>query len=90
MRHRVLPQSSYVYEAVLARTRAAFAEMYGEAAAGLRQMEINNLPAVEWKGRTLRTLYCAAPFGRPHDLNVPEFVLWSLLDLRLFVCPWHR
>lgn len=56
-----------------------------------REAEIAALPAVEWKGRTLRTIRCQGDFGKgPHDMNVPEAILWSLINLNRFICPYHR
>jgi hypothetical protein len=77
-------------DARAARARAAFVELRGEAEAARRAAEIQQLPIVQWRGRTLYTLRCRADFGRgPHDVNVPEHVPWSLIDLRAFRCPYH-
>ena len=74
-----------------ARARAAFVALEGEQAAARRQVQIAHLPIVEWKGRLLYTVRCDAQFGKgPHDVNVPEHVLWALLDLRAFRCPFHQ
>lgn len=55
-----------------------------------RQREIAALPTVEWKGRTLYTIRCTGTTGKgPHVLNVPEALLWALIDLRAFRCPYH-
>jgi hypothetical protein len=68
-----------------------FAEVMGPARAFIRSVEIERLPTVEWKGKTLRTIRCEGPFGRgPHDVNVPHSVLWSLISLQHFTCPYHR
>lgn len=73
------------------RARAHFIELRGPAAAEVRAREIAALPVVEWKGRTLHTLTCRAEFGRgPHDVNVPEYLCWSLIALDHFRCPYHR
>jgi hypothetical protein len=72
------------------RTRLAYREMCGEASEQQRAAEIEVLPVVEWKGRTLRTLRCRGSSGRgPHDVHVPEALLWSLIDLRAYRCPYH-
>lgn len=55
-----------------------------------RASEIAALPTVEWKGRTLRTIRCHGETGRgPHDVHVPESLLWSLLDLQTYRCVFH-
>lgn len=56
-----------------------------------RQAEIDALPVVSWKGRTLYTLRCRGWSGRgPHDVNVPIMLLWHLLSLRHYYCPYHK
>jgi hypothetical protein len=78
-------------DAVLERTRAEFVKVCGPARAFLRSVAIEKLPAVEWKGRMLRTIRCQGDFGNgPHDVNVPESLLWSLISLERFTCPYHR
>lgn len=52
-----------------------------------RARDIDALPTVEWKGRTLYTLKCDGPW--PHLVHVPEHQLWHLIDLRAFRCPFH-
>lgn len=70
--------------------REAFVEMCGPARAFIRQHQINQLKTVEWKGKTLYALRCHGTSGKgPHDTNVPESLLWSLIDLRAFRCPYH-
>lgn len=73
------------------RAMAAFGEILGRQYVRQRQRAIDALPTVKWKGRTLYTIRCAADFGNgPHNVNVPESVLWSLIDLRAFRCAYHR
>ncbi len=56
-----------------------------------RQHQIDQLPTVVWKGRRLYTITCHADSGKgPHVLNVPEALLWQLIALEAFRCPWHR
>lgn len=77
-------------EARKARARAAFVEFRGEDAALRRQAEIDALPLVQWKGRQLRTIRCHGTTGKgPHDVNVPESLLWSLISLDGFCCVYH-
>jgi hypothetical protein len=72
------------------RAREYFVEVCGPGRAFIRQLEINRLPTVEWKGTRLYTLRCHGKTGKgPHDHHVPEAVLWSLIDLRAFRCPYH-
>jgi hypothetical protein len=48
------------------------------------------LPIVEWKGHRLRVFQCHGTTGRgPHVVNVPEWLLWALLDLRAYRCAFH-
>lgn len=55
-----------------------------------RALLIRSLPTVNWKGKLLRTIRCHGTTGRgPHDLNVPESLLWALLDPTRYVCPFH-
>lgn len=72
------------------KAQAAFRQTRSSSEMRARAAEIAALPTVDWKGRRLYTLRCAADFGNgPHDVNVPEYVLWSLIDLRAFRCPFH-
>ena len=76
-------------DASLRKARAAFAQ-YGTRDIAERQAQIDALPVVEWKGRRLRTIRCHGTTGKgPHDVHVPEAVLWALIDLRAFRCPYH-
>jgi hypothetical protein len=55
-----------------------------------RERDIAALPTVPWKGRTLYTLRCQGISGKgPHDVNVPLALVWHLVDLRRFFCPYH-
>lgn len=74
----------------LAAARAAFVALRGSSDEAVRASEIAALPVIEWKGRTLRTIRCHGTTGKgPHDTNVPESLLWSLIDLRGFCCVFH-
>lgn len=65
-------------------------EMLGPERGQQREDDIAALPTVEWKGRLLKTIRCHGTNGRgPHDLNVPEAALWSLISLEDFHCVFH-
>lgn len=69
---------------------AAFIEMRGLIEAFQRFDQMRALPQVEWKGKTLYTIRCHGTRGKgPHTVHVPESVLWSLIDIRAFRCPYH-
>lgn len=74
----------------LRRARAFFIEIRGEAAAVRRAADIAALPVVTWKGRDLRTIRCHGTTGKgPHDVNAPESLLWSLIGINRYFCPFH-
>jgi hypothetical protein len=74
----------------VATVRASYLEIAGPERAAERAAEIASLPTVEWRGRTLRTIRCTGTRGRgPHDMHVPESLLWSLIDLGRYRCPYH-
>lgn len=76
---------------VLDTAKRAFIDIQGVDAAPQRAREIAALPAVNWKGRALYTVRCDGPYGKgPHDVNLPESVLWALIDVRHCLCPYHR
>lgn len=78
------------YEDNLARAKAAYLDIAGPDLAAVRASQIASLPTVEWRGRTLRTIRCTGVTGKgPHDMNVPESLLWSLIDLGRYRCPYH-
>jgi hypothetical protein len=55
-----------------------------------RRGELARLPTVQWKGQTLYTLRCCATSGRgSHLLNVPESLIWQIVSLKGFYCPYH-
>ncbi len=83
-------QRAIVDERALARAQKHHLTEMGIASFFRRGEEINQLPKVAWKGRSLFTLHCNADFGKgPHDYNVPEFICWILLSLTSFRCAWH-
>lgn len=74
----------------LARAKALFIDVMGEGRVAHRQAEIDALPTVVWKGKTLHTIRCHGDFGKgPHDMNVPESLLWNLIWLPSYRCVYH-
>lgn len=68
----------------------AFVELIGLSEALHRATEIEALPRAHWKGRELYTIRCHGERGKgPHDVNVTEALLWALLDIRAYRCPFH-
>ncbi len=73
------------------RARRAFATVRTRAETTRRAAEIATLDAKDWHGQRVFRLTCRADFGKgPHDQFVPEGLLWSLIDLRVYRCPFHR
>lgn len=73
------------------RARSAYLELAGPEATARRQAYIDRLPVVEWKGKRLVTLRCNGRSGKgPHDQNVPEALIWSLMDPDRWLCPFHH
>jgi hypothetical protein len=71
--------------------RALFVDVRGEAETLVREAEVAALPVVNWKGKPLVTIRCHGTRGKgPHDVNVPRALVWSLIDWRSYVCPYHR
>lgn len=71
--------------------------LLGPERTAIRQAQIDALPRVDWRGpqgtrpaRTLYTLRCHGTSGRgAHDTNVPLVLLWSLIEIRRYLCPYH-
>lgn len=77
-------------ERQLVKAKAMYVEMCGPVSALMRECEIAALPTVKWKGKALRTIRCHGTSGKgPHDCNVPEGLLWSLMSLTAFLCVYH-
>ena len=77
-------------DAILARSKRFAAEFLGPEGVARRQAEIAALPTVQFKGRTLYTLRCHGTRGKgPHDVNVPESLLWQLIGLTRYRCVYH-
>lgn len=66
-------------------------DLRGLADAHRRTAAIAQLPQKRWRGARVYAIVCRADFGiGPHVQWVPAYVLWSLIDLRGFCCPYHR
>lgn len=75
----------------LAKSRRAFIELCGEAAAPARAAAIAALPMKLWKDHAVYRVRCCGDFGRgPHDVWLPERVLWALAGFDPFLCVYHR
>lgn len=65
--------------------------MRSEADTAKRAAEIAALPIVTWRGQIMRTIRCNGQTGRgPHLMNVPEHLLWALIDFRAYRCAFHH
>lgn len=65
-------------------------QFLGEARAAVREQDIAALPTIMWKGRMLYTVRCQGTSGKgAHDVNVPLGLVWHLVSLRSFYCPYH-
>ena len=72
------------------RAKDSFVAILGEDQVAERQRQIDALPTVQWQGRTLYTIRCSGDFGNgPHVVNVPESLLWALMSLEQYRCPYH-
>lgn len=92
MRHRVKVVSQHE-DAICRRVQDACIDDYGmDLQWGLlRAAQIRRLPTVNWKGRTLYTIWCNGDYGKgPHLMNVPESLLWNLIHIEAHKCAFHR
>lgn len=63
----------------------------GVAFARQRAREIRALPSREWKGQRLRTARCWGTRGKgQHVVHLPESLLWSLIAIEGYCCPYHH
>lgn len=90
-RYRVRVVGKPAYARALRDAQVDFFEDRGMAGYQRRQAAIAALPKVLWRGEVLHTIRCRGDFGRgPHDQNVPEMLLWHLISLERYLCPFHR
>lgn len=87
-----LPQQKWARDGILIdRMIEQAREWKGDAWVVRRAIEIAQLPVKDWRGRAVFRIMCEGPFGRgPHENWVPEHLLWNLLDLGHYCCPYHR
>lgn len=73
-------------------TKREFLAQYGWQAYHERTRAIARLPQITRpNGVVLYGLVCTADYGcGPHRWNVPESILWNLINLQHFRCPRHR
>ena len=73
-----------------ARAKAALRAARGVAAAVGRAHEIAARQSKLWRGRRVWPIRCTGASGKgPHEMHVEAAVLWSLIDLKTFRCPYH-
>lgn len=56
-----------------------------------RRKEIAALERKYWNGIEVFRVRCDGDYGRgPHDQWIPEYILWALIDVTRYRCPFHR
>lgn len=76
---------------ILRDAKEQFLEFRGREDYNKRAAAISRLPDAEFKGRALKVLRCHGVRGKgPHDCNVPESLLWILIDLNHWCCVFHH
>lgn len=74
----------------LARTIDAF-RSFRPGEEEQRRAEIAARPSKIWNGVRVYLARCDGDFGRgPHEVWIPEYILWSLIDVTRYRCPYHR
>ena len=72
------------------RSKLAFREFLGVAAAVERGKAIAARPSKHWHGVRVYSITCHATYGKgPHTYFVTAAVLWSLMSIGAFRCPYH-
>lgn len=84
---------------ILRRNIAAFAVWAAEQeehpgafmqAVKKREYQIAYLPQNDWRGKKVYQITCHGTRGKgPHKVWVPESLLWSLIDFRMYRCVFH-
>lgn len=78
------------HEATTERMRSYFIDLRGLEGAAKREREIATLPMKEWCGKPVHQIRCHGDYGKgPHDVWLPSYLLWSLLSLWSYKCPYH-
>lgn len=74
----------------LSKAKRAFVELKGLAAANEHIHEIAALPSKDWKGTKVYQLRCCGETGKgPHDVWLPERVLWALISFDRYRCAFR-
>lgn len=83
-----MPRLTYA-QRCLARTIDVF-RVYRPGEEATRAAVIAALPHKAWREHTVYRIQCSGDFGRgPHEVWLPEYILWSLIDLQHYRCPYH-
>ena len=78
-------------EKVRQRAIAFYEKFRGKDAVNQRKKEIADLDQKQFKGRTVYRIRCNADFGiGPHEQWLEEHLMWHLMDLAHYLCPYHR
>lgn len=78
------------HDATTARMRGYFTDLRGVDGAAQREQEIAALPSKDWRGKPVHLIRCHGDYGKgPHDVWLPPYLLWSLLGLTRYRCPYH-
>ena len=72
------------------RAKAALRATRGIDGTVRRAHEIATRHTKLWRGRRVWPIQCTGTSGKgPHQMHVEAAVLWSLIDLETFRCPYH-
>ena len=73
-----------------ARAKKTLRALRGIDGAVRRAREIAALDSKLWRGRRVWRIRCTGTSGQgTHEMYVEAAHLWSLIDLRIFRCPYH-
>ena len=73
-----------------ARAKCVYRETAGMKRTVQRAHEIAALESKRWRGVRVYRIQCDGPFGNgPHVMYVPAGMLWSLISLDGWRCPFH-
>lgn len=73
-----------------ARAKQAFLALRGPADLAVREAQIQSLPHSVWRGHAVYAITCHGSTGKgPHQVNVPLALLFSLIEIEAYRCPFH-